>query len=170
MRRLDVGGHEVLIDSEDYELLSGFNWRPLVTDSEGLVYARAWRRSMHFYMHRLVIGAGPGEEVDHKNGNGLDNRKDNLRIATHSQNLGNVGKLRLGRPPTSPYKGVYWDKAKRAWTAVIARDERYPNGRHKSQFLGRFSDEVEAARAYDRAAIARWGEFARLNFEESIPS
>ncbi len=167
MRRLDVGGHVVLVDSEDYDFLAVFNWRPLVTDS-GLVYAQAWRRRMHFYMHRLVIGAGPGEEVDHKNGNGLDNRKDNLRIATHSQNLGNIGKPRLKKPPSSQYKGVTWDKSKNAWAVFVATDGKYPNGRCKRKFVGRFASEVEAAQAYDRAALARWGEFARLNFEDGV--
>lgn len=165
MRRLDIDGHEILIDSEDFELINGFNWRPLALDG-GLVYARACRRRMHLYMHRLIIGAASGEEVDHKNGNGLDNRKDNLRIATHSQNLGNVGKLRVKRIPSSQYRGVCWDKSKNAWAVFIAATDPYPNGRSKSKFVGRFANEVEAARAYDAAATAKWGEFARLNFEE----
>lgn len=167
MRRLDIGGHEVLIDSEDVDLLAGFNWRPLALKQD-LIYARAWRRNMHLYMHRLIIGAAPDEEVDHKNGNGLDNRKDNLRIATRSQNLGNVGKLRVKKPPSSQYRGVCWDKAKKSWAVFIAADGTYPNGNSKSRYVGRFSDEAEAARAYDAAALARWGEFARLNFEVGV--
>ena len=165
MKRLNIEGHEALVDSEDFEVISGFNWRPLVLDG-GLVYIRACRRRMHLYMHRLIIGAAPGEEVDHKNGNGLDNRKDNLRIATHSQNLGNVGKLRVKRTPSSQYRGVCWDKSKSAWAVFIAADGRYAGGGSRSKFVGRYSDEVEAARAYDAAAVTRWGEFARLNFEE----
>lgn len=164
MRRLRIGDHEVLLDSEDYDLVHGFNWRiitpaPRYPDKH---YATAWRGRLNIYMHRLVAGAGPDEDVDHANGNGLDNRKNNLRIATESQNLANAGKRRVrGRPGSSQYKGVCWDKNRSAWVASVTVDQ-------KTKHLGRYAVEAEAARAYDRAALAAWGEFARLNFEEGV--
>jgi hypothetical protein len=154
---------DVMIDSEDRELVAGFTWRILRVDS-GMFYAQATRRQMYVYMHRLIAGAGPSEEVDHRNRNGLDNRKLNLRIATRSQNLANQPKqTRLGRASTSQFKGVCWDRARRKWAVYIAATE--PGGPDRRRSLGRFDDEIEAAKAYDAAAIERWGEFAMLNFE-----
>ena len=164
MKQLDIDGHEVLIDSEDLALISGFQWRVVVTDPRypDRKYVSTSRRHMTIYMHRLIGGAGTGEDIDHANGNGLDNRKDNLRAATRSQNLANAGKRRVGgRPGTSEYKGVFWDKDRQAWSASITVMKR-------TKHLGRFALEEEAARAYDRAAVAAWGEFARLNFEEGV--
>ena len=164
MRRLIIDGQEVLIDSEDYELVKGFQWRiitpmPRCPDKR---YVMAWRRRMSIYMHRLIAGADSGEEVDHANGNGLDNRKNNLRIATRSQNQANKGKIPMrGRHGTSQYKGVCWDKSRNSWAASITVNRR-------SRGLGRYSSEEEAARAYDKAALEAWGEFARLNFEEGV--
>jgi hypothetical protein len=111
---------------------------------------------MHIYMHRLIAGAGPRESVDHRNGDGLDNRRNNLRIATQSQNGANRPKDRHTSPVTSQYKGVYWDKSRGKWMAVIHYDGR-------SRSLGRFEDELVAATTYDKEAIRVWGEFARLN-------
>jgi hypothetical protein len=162
MRRIDISdGYTVLIDSEDAELVTGFDWRPLRLDN-GLVYAHAWRGHLHVYMHRLILGPRDDQLVDHANGNGLDNRKDNLRAATHSQNHANTGKMTPRRRATytSQYKGVFWDAARNKWQAQIAAPE---GGRRRS--LGRFATDLEAARAYDAAALAQWGEFARLNFE-----
>lgn len=164
MRRLNIDGHEILVDSEDCDLLAGFIWR-VITPSPKYPdkhYAVAWRGRLSIYMHRLIAGAGTGEDVDHANGNGLDNRKNNLRIATESQNLANAGKRYVrGKPGTSKYKGVCWDKSRNAWAASITVNQR-------AKHLGRYSNEEEAARAYDRAALAAWGEFARLNFEEGV--
>lgn len=163
MRRVGISdGYTVLIDSEDAELIAGFNWRPLRLD-KGKVYAHAWRGDLHLYMHRLIMGFPADREVDHINGDGLDNRKDNLRPATHSQNLANTGKPRLSRQPTSRFKGVCWDKSRGKWTVFIGTGRTAQTGKRRS--LGRFDDETAAARAYDAAAFQQWGEFARLNFE-----
>lgn len=102
-----------------------------------------------------------GERVDHINHDKLDNRRENLRLATHQQNKWNVPKQkhRDGRQPTSQYKGVSLYKSNGKWTASIKAGER--NIR-----LGYFLTEEEAARAYDAAAREHFGEFAYLNFPE----
>jgi hypothetical protein len=100
---------------------------------------------------------GGAKGVDHINHDGLDNRRANLRLATPSQNLGNKRPQRGG---SSPYKGVSlqtsWHPIGRPWKASIDID-----GRTKS--IGYFATEVEAANAYDEAAIAKWGDFALTN-------
>lgn len=153
------GDYIVLIDEADQLLVAGFAWKILKSDKHDLLYAHAWQNKLHLYMHRLIIGAGPDEQVDHWNSNGLDNQRHNLRIASYSQNRVNQGKQlsRSGRMSTSQYKGVSWDKSRQKWIVAIgARDG------HRS--LGRYADEEQAARVYDAAALERWGQFARLNF------
>jgi hypothetical protein len=92
--------------------------------------------------------------VDHINGNGLDNRKSNLRICTHQQNCENSRKRKKS---FSKYKGVYWSKNAKKWVAQITIDG-------KSKHLGYFELEEDAAAAYDKAAVKYFGEFACLNF------
>jgi AP2 domain len=101
-------------------------------------------------MHVLIADC---ERPDHVNRNGLDNRRINLREATPSQNGANRG---LPAANTSGYRGVYWNKQRRRWTAIISI------AGHK-KYLGHFGDPAEAARAYNRAALETWGEFASLN-------
>jgi len=96
--------------------------------------------------------------IDHINGNGLDDRRANMRTCTNQQNMRNLRKRRSG---SSIYKGVYYDKRRRTWYARICH-----NG--KNIHLGTFATEIEAARAYDRAARRLFGEFARLNFPDEV--
>lgn len=102
------------------------------------------------YMHKFLTG---WPETDHRNGDGLDNRRVNLRCATRTQNNANS---RLRSDNTSGFKGVLWNRQRRRWYARITIDGRQ---RH----LGSFGDPGEAARAYDAAAREVFGEFARLN-------
>ena len=106
-------------------------------------------------MHRLLLGLKPGDsrESDHKDGNGLNNRRNNLRIATRAQNQHNQ------RPQkgTSRFKGVCWHRDAAKWQAQIQIERRKIH-------LGYFDSEIEATRAYDAAARNHFGEFARLNF------
>jgi hypothetical protein len=97
--------------------------------------------------------------VDHRNNDGLDNRRDNLRLATRSQNMYN--KLKTKSKTSSRFIGVSFDKSRRKWEARI-----YYQGR--KIWLGRFDSEIDAALAYDEAARKYHGEFARLNFPQGI--
>lgn len=144
-----------IVDYADELFLHGWAWRPLEV-SPGKFYAHAWRNKMHVYMHRLIIGAGPRDYVDHINGDGLDNRRINLRLATPSQNSANRAGDNRKAGVTSVYKGVSWNKTKNKWAAYI-----HVSGKTRS--LGAYVDELDAARAYDKAAAETWGEFARLN-------
>ncbi len=107
-------------------------------------------------MHRVIMQARPGKFIDHINHNGLDNRIANLRHASRTENNWNARK-RKGKY-SSKYKGVCWFKVKKKWQARIQ-----VNG--KGIFLGIFTNEMDAARAYDKAARKYYGEFAYLNFK-----
>jgi len=104
-------------------------------------------------MHRQIIHVPEGYVIDHINGNGLDNRKANLRPATVAQNAWNSKK----RNPRSGYKGVCFDKDKGLWRAAIVCNR-------KRIHLGYFKDKTTAAKAYDKAAKKYHGQFASLNF------
>jgi hypothetical protein len=114
-------------------------------------------RQRHYPLHRFVLDAPSGFDVDHINKDKLDNRRFNLRLASRSQNCANSGP----RAGTSLYKGVRWVKERSAWRASIGFNYHY-------RTLGDFGDEQSAALAYDRAAYATWGEFAYLNFPELL--
>jgi hypothetical protein len=110
-------------------------------------------------MHRQLLGlTDPSEQVDHRNHDGLDNRRENLRPCTNQQNQHNQRK-RAGC--TSRYKGVHWDFRNGSWRAAIKAEGR-------TIHLGRFQDEDDAARAYDDAARRLFGEFALTNSDMEI--
>jgi hypothetical protein len=106
------------------------------------------------FMHRLLAGAVPGQTTDHKNRITLDNQRHNLRLGTHTQNMGNSGMQSRNK---SGYKGVSWDKVNRRWVAQAGKTD---GGRG---FIGRFKTATEAAAAYDATAKKKWGEFALTN-------
>lgn len=98
-------GEVVLVDDEDYVMMSQFVWRKMVSGK--LTYAIRYEGKTAFLMHRAILGAEKGIVVDHRNGNGLDNRKSNLRSCTHQENMRNRQIYGTG---SSQYKGVYWDR------------------------------------------------------------
>ena len=105
-------------------------------------------------MHRLILKAEKGQVCDHINHNGLDNRRKNLRLCTNSQNFGNQRK----RPnKSSIYKGVCFYKRDSKWQVGIECN-------YKKYYLGRFDNEIEAAKVYDKKAAELFGEFAYTNF------
>lgn len=112
-------------------------------------------------MHRLITGAKENEYVDHIDGNGLNNCKENLRIVTQTENLINTRK-RVGT--SSRFKGVSWSSERGLWVAQATIKTTEDKTRHK--FVGRFEDEIAAAKAYDKVVYDSWGDLAVLNFPE----
>jgi len=166
MRKIQLKGKYfhlyALVDDEDYEFISQYNWYGL--NCNGIIYAIG--RLKHssaplIFMHRLILNAPQGKDVDHKNHNVLNNQRSNIRICTRSQNRINSRSM-IG---TSKYKGIYRYKPYMKWRARV----RIPNpngGLGKRKHLGYFDNEIEAAQIYDKAAKEYHGEFAYLNFPE----
>lgn len=153
-------GFKVQVDTEDWDRLElgRYTWNAK-RHSGKTFYAEAnvWvperKKQIGLKMHRLILNAPPGIEVDHIDENGLNNQRLNLRFATAPQNQQNTGP----RGGASCFKGVSWASGKGRWRVAFRC-----NGKH--HFVGYFADEEEAARAYDAAILPLAGEFARLNF------
>ncbi len=148
-------GKYAIVDAEDFERLSSYKW--CAVKGRRNWYAKTLRRNgMPLAMHRLILGARKGLVVDHIDHNGLNNRKRNLRLCTRRQNNHNQ---RPHAGKTSRYKGVYWKKSANKFVAQI-------HIQGKKIWLGYFTDEIEAAKAYDKKAAEFYGEFAYLNFPD----
>ncbi|OQR57428.1 AP2 domain-containing protein [Bacillus sp. CDB3] len=141
-------GNVALVDDEDYEKLMQNSW---CYQSPG--YAARRRNKRIELMHRVIMNAKKGEQVDHIDMNRLNNQKENLRIVNNSQN--GMNKL-VQNNSTSGYKGVSWRKERNKWEAYINKD----NKRYK---LGYFENKNEAAEAYNKKAIELHGQYATLN-------
>lgn len=155
MARLKTkAGIEFQIDEIDIIRASAFSW--VLHGATGYLVSRIIGENKNQYLHRFITGVEKGKYVDHINHDKLDNRSANLRICTNSQNMQNSTKKKTSR---SPYKGIWYNKRVRFWYAAIKLDGRTYN-------LGNFKCPIEAARAYDKKALALFGEYAKLNFEE----
>lgn len=144
-------GQFAIVDDEGYEELSRRKWCAL-KGSDGKYRAiRGYDPAV--YMHRQIMNAPKGMDVDHINHNPLDNQKTNLRICTRSQN--NQNKL-AHKSAKSKYKGVHYHKPQKKWMARLAL-----NGKRFT--LGAFNNEIDAAKAYNKAATKYFGEYACLN-------
>jgi hypothetical protein len=147
-------GKYTIINKEDLPFISYTKWHS-VKKSNGRWYAIS---GDGLAMHRILLNAPNGCEVDHINHNGLDNRRCNLRLASHAQNAQNKRKIAIG---TSKYKGVSFDSRNNKWRAEI---KKTVNGKLLRLFLGLFEVESDAALAYNDAATKHFGEFACCNF------
>lgn len=140
-----------IVDDEDFELVTKYVWQAMNSGDHDHVYAVARLR-----MHRLVIDAPPGLMVDHINGDTLDNRKSNLRLATNAQNQQNT----RSRKGSSRYKGVGYSKRKKKWRGGFVFEGKY-------HYCGEFKDEEDCARAVDKKRREVAGHFASKNLWDS---
>lgn len=152
-------GKYALVDDADFETLSKFNW---YTNERKRATVTLWygRRAIKkadgggsIYIHNQIMNPPEGMLVDHINGNGLDNRRSNLRLVTYAQNAMNRTKA---KGKSSKYTGVYFCKNTKKFIATIS-----VSGSVK--YLGRFPKAKLAAKAYNEAAKVHHGEYARLN-------
>ena len=145
-------GKTAIVDDTDYELVCKYTWYAI--ERFGIWYARGRVNGKFTYMHRFILDAPNTQEVDHIDGDGLNNRRSNIRLASRSQNAMNRG---MGIDNKAGFKGVHRTSCNlRPYRATI-------RVQGKSNHLGYFENPEEAARAYNIAAINNFGEFAKLN-------
>lgn len=148
-------GKFAIVDDEDYEYLNQFKWH--ASKLNGKFYARRYIKlsnpNIKILMHRDVMKPERRYVIDHVDGNTLNNKKNNLRICTNAENIRN-SKISINN--TSGFKGVYWNKQNAKWRAFITLN-------YKRIWLGNFINPIDAAEAYNEAAIKFHGEFAKLN-------
>jgi len=151
-------GMEAMVDDEDFDFLMQWRWFAW-TPGYSTFYARKTCKvvpGVHSRMHREVMGRYHnvwGSILDHIDGNGLNNCKSNLRFCTHAENSRNAGPNALNK---SGIKGVCWHVRSKKYIATISLNRKLIH-------IGYFTDPIEAAKAYNEAAIKYHGEFARLN-------
>lgn len=149
-------GKFAIVDDKDYSRVIQYKWFAHCRHNYWYAYRsikKGNKRTM-IAMHRFILDTPKGMEVDHKDFNGLNNRRNNIRNCTRAQNQQH---RRKKKNKTSKYMGVSWNKREKCWYAQVRR-----NG--KTEVLARTTNEVEAAKAYDKRARELYGEFANTNF------
>lgn len=153
MKLIPVGEDRfATVSDQDYHLVADKTWF-LSNKGYAISSTHVEGHIVNFYMHRVIAGVDGDQIVDHRDRDRLNNTRENLRVCDHTLNNGNLPKR---RGCVSRFKGVSWSKQKAKWHARI-------KFKGVSRNLGFFSDEVDAARAYNAAAPQVFGEFARLN-------
>lgn len=151
-------GMTAVIDDEDYDFINQWKWHAFKS-LNGKFYAcrnspfDPEGRRTHIFMHRVLADTPDGFDTDHINGNPLDNRRNNLRVANRAQNMWNRAPNKKG---SSPHKGVHWHKQHKKWCVSIQVNKR-------RMHLGLFDSEIEAAEVYASKAATEFGEFNRRN-------
>lgn len=129
-------GKYALVDNADFEKVSVLKWH----FDRGYAVYKNNRTTGKVYMHRFILNTKIGKYCDHKNRKGLDNRRNNLRICTQSENIYNA---KIHKDNTSGFKGVSWHKINRKWTAYITH-------KWKRIYLGSYHNKIDAAKAYNK--------------------
>lgn len=144
-----------MVDDGDYDYLNQWKWIAYKGGKTYYACRRIRSTGRHLTMHREIMNTPKGMCTDHINRNGLDNRKENLRICTYSQNQANTEKYE----GVSKYKGVCLHSRGKKYVASLKHNYKY-------YYLGVYDNEIDAAKAYDKAAKKIYKEFAVLNFPD----
>lgn len=161
MKQIDISTPKfpntyAVVDDEDYAKLSRYKWCVTICNNKKYVSRGETKhgKTITYKMHNAIMPTSKKLDIDHRDNDGLNNQKSNLRICTRSQNSWNGSSHIDG---VSKYKGVHFRRDIKKWTSQIKKGETRLT-------LGCFVNEIEAAKAYDAAAKELFGEFARLNF------
>lgn len=156
----DIRGVKVLVSDEDYEWISKLNWT-ISRQPNGNIYIQHWKKGKCYYMHRMILDAPKGKYVDHINRNTLDNRRENIRIVTHADNMRNTD---LRKSNSSGFRGVYQEKdgRKKMWRVEV----RQPNG--KTKWLCACYTKEEAGKKWDEYMKKTYPLFTDFNFPDDI--
>ena len=149
-------GYETQVSDDKYDKLMKHKWCVDIL-SENNIYAKRAvcnkEQCITIRMHREIMKVVPGMQIDHRDGNGLNNQTENLRICTKDENNRNRRKI-IGS--SSKYKGVYWHGVAKKWMVSIEKN-------NDKFYLGLFKSEIDAAKVYNITAVKLFGEFAKLN-------